>query len=129
MRKRFGDSGDDSDLYHSEQRNRGLGGRPGRILLLGDGTEILTDSDDTEMFDQDEEDKDLKSQVSKGPIKRNGDQDEGRSEREATPGPQAPPNAEKTNIPGAAATVNLTEALSPTTSDTAMPSDTAGTSA
>ncbi len=129
MRKRFGDSGDDSDLYNSEQRNRGLGGRPGRILLLGDGTEILTDSDDTEMFDQDEEDKDLQSQVSKGPINRNAAQDEGRNEREATPGPQAPPNAEKPDIPGAAGTVHLAETLPPTASDTAMLPDAARTSA
>ncbi|KAF4631448.1 hypothetical protein G7Y89_g6681 [Cudoniella acicularis] len=33
-----------------------------------DGTEVLTDSDDTEMFDHQEEDKDLASQVNKGQI-------------------------------------------------------------
>lgn len=33
--------------------------------MLGDGTEVLTDSDDTEMFDNADEDKDLESQVSK----------------------------------------------------------------
>jgi protein phosphatase 2C family protein 2/3 len=37
----------------------------GRIILLGDGSEVLTDSDDTEMFDHSEEDKDLESQVQK----------------------------------------------------------------
>jgi protein phosphatase 2C family protein 2/3 len=37
----------------------------GRIILLGDGSEVLTDSDDTEMFDHSEEDKDLDSQVHK----------------------------------------------------------------
>lgn len=37
----------------------------GRIILLGDGTEVLTDSDDTDMFDHGDEDKDLASQVSK----------------------------------------------------------------
>ena len=31
-----------------------------------DGTEVLADSADTEMFDNDEEEKDLSSQVSKG---------------------------------------------------------------
>jgi protein phosphatase 2C family protein 2/3 len=40
--------------------------RGGRIILLGDGTEVLTDSDDTDMFDNGEEDKDLASQVHKG---------------------------------------------------------------
>lgn len=38
----------------------------GRIILLGDGSEVLTSSDDTEMFDQSDEDKDLVSQVPKG---------------------------------------------------------------
>lgn len=65
MRHQFEDSGDDFD-HDLERRTRGLGGRSGRIILLGDGTEVLTDSDEQEIFDQDEEDKDLKSQVSKG---------------------------------------------------------------
>lgn len=43
----------------------GVGGYRGRIIFLGDGTEVLTDSDDTEMFDNADEDKDLESQVSK----------------------------------------------------------------
>ncbi|KAK6358823.1 Protein phosphatase 2C 2 [Orbilia brochopaga] len=33
----------------------------GRIIMLGDGAEILTDSDDTEMFDYDEEEKDAEA--------------------------------------------------------------------
>jgi protein phosphatase 2C family protein 2/3 len=45
-----------------DQRNKG---NRGRIILLGDGSEVLTDSDDTEMFDHSEEDKDLESQVHK----------------------------------------------------------------
>ncbi|KAL3424324.1 protein phosphatase 2C [Phlyctema vagabunda] len=58
------DSGYDMD---SEQKSKGFGGNQrGRIILLGDGTEVLTDSDDTEMFDHSEEDKDLDSQVGKG---------------------------------------------------------------
>ena len=43
----------------------GVGGYKGRIIFLGDGTEVLTDSDDTPMFDNADEDKDLESQVSK----------------------------------------------------------------
>jgi protein phosphatase 2C family protein 2/3 len=46
-------------------RSFGVGGYRGRIIFLGDGTEVLTDSDDTEMFDNADEDKDLESQVSK----------------------------------------------------------------
>lgn len=49
-----------------KSKNFGIGGYRGRIIFLGDGTEVLTDSDDTEMFDNAEEDKDLASQVSKG---------------------------------------------------------------
>lgn len=50
-----------------DQKLKSFGGNPrGRIILLGDGTEVLTDSDDTEMFDHSEEDKDLASQVPKG---------------------------------------------------------------
>lgn len=45
----------------------GMAGYKGRIIFLGDGTEVLTDSDDAEMFDNTEEDKDLASQVSKEP--------------------------------------------------------------
>ncbi|TEA21923.1 Protein phosphatase 2C-like protein 2 [Colletotrichum sidae] len=61
---------DDSDSgYDVDTENKGkpfgIGGYKGRIIFLGDGTEVLTDSDDTEMFDNAEEDKDLESQVSK----------------------------------------------------------------
>ncbi|CAG8975426.1 hypothetical protein HYALB_00010373 [Hymenoscyphus albidus] len=58
------DSGYDVDM---DQKNKATSGNQrGRIILLGDGTEVLTDSDDTEMFDNQEEDKDLASQVNKG---------------------------------------------------------------
>ncbi len=57
---------DDSDSgYDMELDNRPKGNNRGRIIHLGDGTEVLTDSDDTEMFDHSEEDKDLDSQVHK----------------------------------------------------------------
>lgn len=91
VRHNFEDSGDDYDL-DLDQRTRGIGGRSGRIILLGDGTEVLTESDETEMFDHEEEDKDLESQVSKGQTKPN---EENRGVREETPGPEAPKSAEK----------------------------------
>jgi len=63
---------DDSDSgYDNDNHDKGKtfgGNQRGRIILLGDGTEILTDSDDTEMFDQSEEDRDLDSQVHKGQV-------------------------------------------------------------
>lgn len=53
-----------------ENKLKSFGGnKRGRIILLGDGSEVLTDSDDTEMFDHGEEDKDLASQVTKGQSK------------------------------------------------------------
>lgn len=62
------DSGYDVDV---DNRSKAPGGNSqrGRIILLGDGTEVLTDSDDTaEMFDHGEEDRDLESQVSRGHV-------------------------------------------------------------
>ncbi|KIN06587.1 hypothetical protein OIDMADRAFT_38834 [Oidiodendron maius Zn] len=62
------DSGYDVDV---DNRSKVPGGNSqrGRIILLGDGTEVLTDSDDTaEMFDHGEEDRDLESQVSRGHV-------------------------------------------------------------
>ncbi|KAG7288502.1 hypothetical protein NEMBOFW57_004855 [Staphylotrichum longicolle] len=62
----FDDSDSGYDLEDQKQgKPFGIGGYRGRIIFLGDGTEVLTDSDDTEMFDNTEEDKDLDSQVSK----------------------------------------------------------------
>lgn len=84
-RRNFEDSGDDYDL-DLDQRTRGAGGRSGRIILLGDGTEVLTDSDETEMFDHEEEDQDLDSQVAKGQPTSN---EENRGAREDTPGPES----------------------------------------
>lgn len=52
-----------------DQKSKPFGGNQrGRIILLGDGTEVLTDSDDTEMFDHGDEDRDLESQVHKGQV-------------------------------------------------------------
>lgn len=50
--------------------------------MLGDGTEVSADAADGEMFDHEDEDKDLDSQVDKyGKEERNN--------REGTPGPQS----------------------------------------
>lgn len=56
---------DDSDSgYDVEMERKGFGSNSrGRIILLGDGSEVLTNSDDSEMFDHADEDKDLESQV------------------------------------------------------------------
>lgn len=91
VRQNFEESGDDYD-HDLEHRTRGVGGRSGRIILLGDGTEVLTDSDETDMFDYEEEDKDLASQVGKRQTKSD---DEGRGGREETPGPEPQEASEK----------------------------------
>lgn len=80
-----------------DQRTRMLGGRPGRIILLGDGTEVLTDhthGDEDGDVDMDErgeasedEDKDLAEQVKKGQSESSSTTTNGA--REETPGPQA----------------------------------------
>jgi len=61
------DSGYDMDM---DQRSRSIisRGKNGRIILLGDGSEILTGSEDTDMIDNEEEDEDLASQVHKGHV-------------------------------------------------------------
>lgn len=72
----FDDSGSGYDNdSESKGKSFGIGGYKGRIIFLGDGTEVLTDSDDTEMFDNSEEDKDLASQVEKGSSSSSGSDD------------------------------------------------------
>ncbi|KAL8825875.1 MAG: hypothetical protein Q9191_004144 [Dirinaria sp. TL-2023a] len=105
VRHRFEDSGDDYDM-DLDPHSRGIGGRSGRIILLGDGREILTESDDTEMFDHVEEDKDLESQVMKG--QPQPDNDQARNEREETPGPQPQPSKE-THTPGSDESANASD--------------------
>lgn len=95
MRQNFEDSGDDYDL-DQDRRKSGVGGRSGRIILLGDRTEVLTDSDETEMFDHEEEDKDLASQVSKGQTKLD---EESRGGREETPGPESHGTSDRQQTP------------------------------
>lgn len=66
-----------------EHRNRN---NSGRIIVLGDGTEVLTDSADSDMFDHDEEDD---KGVAGGK----------RGQREGTPGPNQGTGIERTQTP------------------------------
>ena len=65
-----------------DQRTRLLGGRGGRVILLGDGTEIITGSgDDEDDVDEAEEvgDSDIEEQIKKGQAessKTNGEQED-----------------------------------------------------
>ncbi|KAK8116256.1 Protein phosphatase 2C-like 2 [Apiospora sp. TS-2023a] len=79
---------DDSDSGYDvetgqKSRSFGIGGYKGRIIFLGDGTEVLTDSDDAEMFDNVDEDKDLASQVSKSNAGEGEDANEPASEKKS----------------------------------------------
>lgn len=70
------DHADPSASFPDPQRNQpiGLSGYNGRIIFLGDGTEVLTNSSpDADMVDVTDEDKDLESQVSKGERKEGGE--------------------------------------------------------
>jgi protein phosphatase 2C family protein 2/3 len=77
-----------------DKRSKAFGPGGGRIIVLGDGTEVLTDSDDAEMFDHSDEDKDTENQIQKG-TPATSDNDSTRSEREGTPAPQPPTETSK----------------------------------
>ncbi|RMZ83701.1 hypothetical protein DV738_g1096, partial [Chaetothyriales sp. CBS 135597] len=75
------------DEYEDIRHRRGNFGRNGRIILLGDGTEVLTDSDDPEMFEHHDSPSDLSSGQFNQFTPDKSDHDSNRSEREGTPGP------------------------------------------
>lgn len=61
---RIDDSADDIDMDLDQRFRPNNGGGGGRIILLGDGTEVRAEGNqEAEMFDQDDEDRDLDSQV------------------------------------------------------------------
>lgn len=96
---------DDDDNYDLDERTRDMGGRPGRIILLGDGTEVLTDSADTDLFNSEDEDKDLEAQVPKDTDKEKSEL-QARSAREGTPAPTS--NSERQMTPDVAANTSAT---------------------
>lgn len=99
VRRQYEDDGDDFEM-DMDQRTRGIGsGRSGRIILLGDGTEVLTDSDEHEMMEHDD-DVHLEGQTRPG--------DEGhRNAREDTPGPESVKDSEHSK-PGSQSTSSNT---------------------
>lgn len=84
---------------------------------------MLTDSDDTEMFDHDAEDKDLESQVTKGQKQSNTDQTERRNEREETPAPQSKEANELQQTPENVESGNPFDTPSSTTSEKSEPTE------
>jgi protein phosphatase 2C family protein 2/3 len=92
---RYDDSPEDFDMdmmSSHDHRARSFGGLGGRIILLGDGTEIDPNGPDADMFDHEEEDGDLEHQVHRVVEVDSEDEKEAggkRGEREGTPGPEA----------------------------------------
>lgn len=92
------DSPDEYDL--DIHRHRNFSSRNGRLILLGDGTEVLTDSttEDADMFDHSmDDDKDIEEQIKTGSSSSTttNDENSSRSDRESTPGPQSAPDESK----------------------------------
>ncbi|KAJ5768860.1 Protein phosphatase 2C [Penicillium odoratum] len=79
IRNQFEDQPDDYDLEMERSRAFSVRSAGGRIILLGDGTEVIPDQNEEELFDQTEEN-DLVNQVHPT--------DSTRNDREGTPGPQ-----------------------------------------
>jgi protein phosphatase 2C family protein 2/3 len=87
------DASDEDEYMDMDQRTRLLGGSGGRVILLGDGTEIITgsaDDDDVDMGEAEEvEDSDIEEQIKKGQaesIKTNINGEQDRVQREGAPG-------------------------------------------
>lgn len=101
MHHRYDDNSDDYDM-DMDQRTRGFGSLGGRIILLSDGTELSQGHEDTEMFDNDDEERDLDSQVNRvQEIEGDDDSDqETRNQREGTPPPSSGLSAETQGTTG-----------------------------
>lgn len=92
---RYDDSPEDLDMDMMDHKARSFG-HPGRIILLGDGTELTSSEVDSDMFDHDDEDNDLAEQIQKGAHDDDDDDDdldasELRRQREGTPAPSGTP--------------------------------------
>lgn len=93
--------------------NIDFSGGGGRIILLGDGTEITTEAADADMFDNDDEDKDRDFQVDRS----NGS---AQNAREETPGPQGSTAKDTTESPSSVKT-EKSEEPSAEKKDTTVP--------
>ncbi|KAJ5549809.1 Protein phosphatase 2C [Penicillium sp. DV-2018c] len=78
IRNQFEDTPDEYDL--EMERSRGFSVRSGRTILLGDGTEVIADQHEDELFDQ--------TDVNQGAINQVQNEADLRNDRQETPGPQ-----------------------------------------
>ncbi|KAI0585334.1 Protein phosphatase 2C isoform gamma [Pyrenophora tritici-repentis] len=97
---RIDDSPDDIDM-ELDSRFRPSEGNGGRVILLGDGTEVSTGDHDGDMFNNEDEDKDLDSQVNKYNHQADA---KSRQDREGTPGPQHESKVQVTESPSSVQT-------------------------
>ncbi|KAI9817665.1 MAG: Protein phosphatase 2C 2 [Phylliscum demangeonii] len=93
----FHDSEDDFDV---DRENR-IGRHPGRVITLGDSSEMLADAADVDIFDSADEDQDLVSQVAKS--------------RVFIPDSYVPLGVSSSSAPSAAAPSHSTQATPPDT--------------
>lgn len=119
-RNRSDDSGDDYD-HDLNKQGSGFVERSGRIILLGNGTEVVTESDELEVFDHEDDDRDLENQVSKHDANASKETTD-RNQREDTP---APPSQDSANTHESAGFNNRFESPSSTTSERSEPTETA----
>lgn len=97
--------------------------RSGNIILLGDGRHVLTDSDDTHMFDYGDEDRDLESQASKDWEEiKNGDVE---ADQSKVAHEETPQKREKSQTPEPSAEGNPFDTPSSTTSEKSEDNSTA----
>jgi protein phosphatase 2C family protein 2/3 len=121
---RIDDSPDDIDM-DLDSRFRPNNTNGGRIILLGDGTEVSTGDNETEMFENEDEDKDLDSQVNK----YNHEADnKSRQDRQGTPGPQQDSKVQVTESPSSVQTEKSDASAAPSKEPQAKKQPEAGVS-
>ncbi|KAI4251330.1 MAG: hypothetical protein LQ352_004919 [Teloschistes flavicans] len=116
------DSSDDYDVDLDKQGS-GFGSRAGRIILLGNGNEVITDSDEQEVFDHEDDDRDLENQISKHSANAPEGSIDLRNQREDTPGPPSQDSTLTQKSPESTETSNPFESPSSTTSEKSEPTD------
>lgn len=95
-------------------RSRGFGVPSGRIILLGDGTEVIPDQGEEDLFDQSEGDQVSSAATTTTAAATSQAQHESsdntRNDREGTPGPQTKDSSASISESPASTTTDNTEA-------------------
>lgn len=120
---------DSSDDYEGDldKQGSGFGGRSGRIILLGNGTEVVTDSDEQEVFDHEDDDRDLENQISKHSAHASKETNDLRNQREDTPGPSSQDSTSTQKSPESTEINHAFDSPSSTVSEPPEPTEMAST--